>query len=100
MEKLTSRQRQYLKGLGHGLKPYVQVGKEGIADNVLESISKALDDHELVKVGLLDSAGLDRKSAAQEMADALNAELVQVVGLKILLFRRNPEDPRVKLPEA
>ncbi|MFP4014014.1 MAG: ribosome assembly RNA-binding protein YhbY [Chitinispirillaceae bacterium] len=100
MKNLTPGQRKYLKGLGHGLKPCVQVGKEGITENVIESISKALNDHELIKVGLLETAGLDRKDAGQEIADALDAHLVQVLGLKILLFRRNAKKPKIILPEA
>lgn len=100
MKNLTPSQRKHLKGLGHGLKPCVQVGKEGITEKVLGSIAKALNDHELIKIGLLETAGLDRKDAAQDIANALNAELVQVLGFKILLFRRNPDEPKISLPEA
>ncbi len=98
MKKLTPRQRQFLKGLGHSLNPYVQVGKDGLTENVLKSISKSLEDHELIKVGLLETAGLNRKEAAQEIADALNAEVVQVVGFKMLIYRPNPEKQKIVLP--
>lgn len=97
--KLKSKQRQYLKGLGHSLKPVIQVGKDGLSAAVLSSISKALDDHELIKVNVLETADLDRKEASQQISSTLNAEVVQTLGRKILLFRRHQEKPKIQLPD-
>lgn len=96
--KLKSKQRQYLKGLGHSLKPVIQVGKDGLSGPVLSSISKALDDHELIKINILETADIDRKKAPQLLTAALNTEIVQTLGRKILLFRRNKEKPKIQLP--
>lgn len=98
--KLIAKQRQFLKGLGHSLKPVIQVGKDGLSESVLSSISKALDDHELIKINVLKTADLDRKIAPQLLASAVNAEVVQTLGRKILLFRRNKKKPKIQLPDT
>ncbi|NLT49883.1 MAG: ribosome assembly RNA-binding protein YhbY [Ignavibacteria bacterium] len=95
---ITSKQKQYLKGLGHGIKPVIQVGKEGISENVLSSISKALDDHELIKVTILENSDLDRKEASQIISENTDSELVQVLGRKFLLYKKNKENPKITLP--
>ncbi|HLV30071.1 MAG TPA: ribosome assembly RNA-binding protein YhbY [Chitinispirillaceae bacterium] len=95
---ITSKQKQYLKGLGHGIKPVIQVGKEGISEKVLSSISKALDDHELIKVTILENSDLDRKEASQIISENTNSELVQVLGRKFLLYKKNKENPKITLP--
>jgi RNA-binding protein len=96
--KLKSKQRQFLKGLGHSLKPVIQVGKDSLSEPVLSSISKALDDHELIKINILETANLDRKEASGLLSSALDAEVVQILGRKILLFRRNKEKPKIQFP--
>jgi len=95
---LSTRQRQYLKGLGHSLKPVIHIGKEGMTEQVIASASKALEDHELIKVALLETAGLEKKEAAAQIAQALHADLVQLLGFKILLYRARKEKPTIKLP--
>ncbi|NLE01677.1 MAG: ribosome assembly RNA-binding protein YhbY [Fibrobacter sp.] len=96
---LTTKQRQYLKGLGHSLKPVIQVGKEGLTDRVIASISKALLDHELIKINILETALLERNEAAEEISTELKAEIVQILGRKVLLYRKNPEKAKIQLPE-
>ena len=85
---LTTKQRQYLKGLGHPLKPVIQVGKEGLTDRVIASISKALLDHELIKINILETALLERNEAAEEISTELKAEIVQILGRK----KRRPQN--------
>ncbi|HEX3019857.1 MAG TPA: ribosome assembly RNA-binding protein YhbY [Chitinispirillaceae bacterium] len=89
--ELNSKQRQYLKGLGHSLKPVIQVGKDGLSEQVLASISKALDDHELIKINILETADLSREEASEQISSALKAAIVQTLGRKILLFRKNEQ---------
>ena len=98
MGTLTPKQKQFLKGQGHSLSSVIQVGKVGLTDNVLKSISKTLDDHELIKVTLLETANLDRNEASEKISSELKAEVVQVIGFKILLYRKNPEKPKIVLP--
>jgi RNA-binding protein len=96
---LTSKQRSYLKGLGHGSKPPLfQVGKEGLSDAVVASIDRALTDHELIKVQFLEKTDIDRKQYARTLEERCGAHLVQLVGFRALLYRPNPENPRIVLP--
>lgn len=96
--ELKPKQRQYLKGLGHSLKSVIQVGKEGLTDKVIASISKALDDHELIKINVLETADLAREEASEKMSTALKAEVVQTLGRKILLYRKNIKEPKIQIP--
>jgi len=95
---LTPKQRQFLKGKGHSLKPVIIIGKDRISKCVIDSIAKALDDHELIKVGLLETAELDRQETAELLSSELKADVVQVIGFKILLYKRRQKDPKIVLP--
>ena len=70
----------------------VQIGKNGLTDSVIEQISTSLDDHELVKVGVLKTADITAKGIIAEVAEALGAEPVQAIGNKIVLYRRSKKD--------
>ena len=76
----TSKQRANLKSLAATLKPIAQVGKEGISDNLIQSLSQALEAHELIKINLLPASGEDGENLAANLADLLNAEVVAVIG--------------------
>jgi RNA-binding protein len=99
MNTLTPRQRQYLKGLAHALKPLLQVGKEGVTDALLLSITQALSHRELLKVKVLDAAPESpRESAGQIVSRLESTEVVQVIGKTVVLYRPHPETPEIKLP--
>jgi RNA-binding protein len=87
---LTGKQRRFLRGLGHHLDPVVQVGKEGISEGLVAALDAALLEHELVKVRLGDAVGDDRRTVAAGLADASGAELAQVLGRTLLLYRARP----------
>lgn len=102
---LPSRARTYLKSLAHPLEPVVQVGTQGITDGLCEAIAIALDDHELIKVRLGQSFTGDRFEAADQVAAATGARVVQVIGRIIVLYRARPrakqeasKRPRIALP--
>lgn len=95
---LTGKQRRHLRGLGHELKPIVQVGRGGIDDGVVAAIDRALTDHELVKIKLGEAAELDRHDAAEAIAQRTGSEVAQVLGNTLLLYRADPEDPVIVLP--
>jgi RNA-binding protein len=95
---LTGKQRRYLRGLGHDLKPIVQVGKDGIDTGLVAAVEQALDDHELVKIKVGEAAHLDRHDAAEAIALKTHSEVAQVLGNTVLLYRAHPEDPAIVLP--
>jgi len=96
---LTGKQRRHLRALAHDMKPIVQVGKGGIDGGLIGAVDQALTDHELVKVKVGESAGLDRHEAAENLATATKSEIAQVLGNIVLLYRPDPEDPQIKLPK-
>jgi RNA-binding protein len=102
MSSLRPAQRQYLKGLAHGISPIVQIGAAGVTEGVREAISIALEDHELIKVRVGKSIEDDRKELGRDLAASLDAELCQVIGRVLVLFRqaRNPDKRKIKLPKA
>ena len=93
---LTGAQRRHLRGLAHPLKPIVFVGEGGLSDAVLRALDEALDQHELVKVRLRQPP--DKKAAAEELARRSGAALCGVVGHTVVLYRPDPEAPRIALP--
>jgi RNA-binding protein len=97
---LTGKQRRHLRALGHDLKPIVQVGKDGIDDGLIAALDQALADHELVKIKIGDAAGLDRNEAAGALALRTRSEVAQVLGYTVLLYRPDPEDPKIVLPKT
>jgi RNA-binding protein len=95
---LTGKQRRYLRGLGHDLKPIVQIGKGGIDDGLVAAVEQALGDHELVKIKVGEAAALDRHDAAETIARQTHSEVAQVLGNTVLLYRADPDDPAIVLP--
>src|SRR4051812_41362797 len=77
---LTSRQRSQLRKLGHHLDPVVHVGKEGASDGLCAALGRALEQHELLKLKLTESAPGDRHELAADLAAGCGAALVQVLG--------------------
>lgn len=101
MSSLTSRQRAHIRKLAHPLKPVVRIGAEGLTPAVLSSIEEAFNTREILKVKLLEAAPIDVRGAAQSVADGIaGAEVAQTVGRTIVLYRRHPERPEVRLPKA
>jgi RNA-binding protein len=94
---LTGKQRRALRAMGHHLVAVVQVGHAGITPGVLAALEQALWDHELVKVKVASEAPGDRKAVAAELAEATGAELAQVLGRTLLLYKPNPDEPRIEL---
>ena len=98
MSALTGRQRRYLRGLGHGLDPVVQVGKGGVTTSVIQAADDALLAHELIKVRRGSECPEDREQVGEALAAATGAEVVQTLGRTLLLYRAHPEEPRIRVP--
>lgn len=99
MELLGGRQRRHLQALGHDLKPVVSVGRQGLTEPVLRSVAEAYHTCELVKARLERTCALDRQEAGRQLAEATGSHLVQVLGRTILLYRADPENPQIQLPD-
>lgn len=85
----TSKQRSRLKSLAANIEPCAQMGKDGASENFLTCVSQALEARELIKINLLESGTDEPKKTAQEIADAVGAEVVIVMGRKAVLYRRS-----------
>lgn len=86
---MTSKQRSNLKSIAANLSPIAQLGKGGVGENMVKSLSDALEAHELIKINVLTNAEEDAKTFGADLAAALNAECVAVIGRKIILYRRS-----------
>jgi RNA-binding protein len=90
----SSPLRKRLRAAGHHLSAVVQVGKEGVTAAVVEQLGRALHDHELVKVKIGAESPEDRFEAAERLAGGAGAQLAQILGRTVLVYRRHPERPR------
>jgi len=94
---LNSKQKKYLRGLGHGLNPVVMVGDKGLNEAVMTEIEMALEHHELIKVRLRSDRE-QRRSWVDQIARETRAELVHSIGQVACYFRANPERQVIELP--
>jgi RNA-binding protein len=88
---LTSKERAELRGEAHHLSASVHVGQHGLTDSVKQTLDDALRTTELVKIQLGKNADVDVKDAANALAAAMSADIVQVIGKTATLYRENPE---------
>ncbi|MDO8861523.1 ribosome assembly RNA-binding protein YhbY [Haliea sp. E1-2-M8] len=96
MSKKASLDQKQLRAIGHKLKPVVTVAGNGLSDNVLQEVQRALDDHELIKVKIAVGDREARSAAAAALCAETGATLVQSVGNIVLLLKRAKKpDPRL-----
>ena len=88
---LTGKERAALRAEAHHLRAMVHVGHQGLTEGVRGTLDDALRTHELVKVQMAKRADVSIKEAANALAAALGAEVVQVIGRTTTLYRENPE---------
>jgi RNA-binding protein len=94
---LAGFQRRFLRAQAHALRALVQVGDAGVTEGIARAVDAALRTHELIKVRLHGPP--DKHALAAALAERANAELCGVVGHTVILYRRNAEQPRIRLPE-
>ena len=88
---INSKQRAFLRGEANTLSPIFQLGKDGISDMQLTGIDEALRVRELIKLTVLESSPITAREAAGRICEALSAEPVQVIGRRLVVYRRNPD---------
>ena len=98
LSDLTGKQRRYLRGLGHGLEPVLQVGKGGVTAPIIAATEEALLAHELIKIRRGSECPADREEVGAALVDGTGAEVVQTLGRTLLLYRPHPETPKIQVP--
>ena len=94
---ITPKQRAELKGLANSLPAAFQIGKGGVNDQQIAQIDDYLRVHEIVKFSVLDNSLYSAREAAEEIAEKIGADVVQVIGSKAVLYKPNPKEPVIKL---
>ena len=94
---LSGRQIRQLRSLAHHLSPVVIVGKADVNDGVVEQANESLEAHELIKCSVLDTCAQTPREAAEDLAEALGAEVVQVIGRKFSIYRESKRDDIEKI---
>jgi RNA-binding protein len=98
--ELSERQRRYLRGLGHALKPVLLIGNAGVSPAVVAEAARALHDHELVKVKFRGAERESRDAGLTELASATQSILVQRIGHTGLYYKRRNDRPGIVIPDA
>ncbi len=96
---LSEHQKKHLRGLGDKLKPVVMIGDAGLSDSLFEEYERTIAHHELIKVKVRVGDRDARDSIIGDLCEKSGAELIQRIGNTALLFRANPEEPKVLLPK-
>ena len=86
--ELTSKQRAQLRGMASTLDTIIQVGKDGIGENLIAQVNSALEARELVKGRVLENSMLTAREAAEQLKIPTRSEVVQVIGSKFVLYRK------------
>lgn len=94
---LTSKQRAYLRGMAQKLDTIFQVGKGGVTENMCEQIANALEARELIKLRVLENSEYTAKEAANEIAENVGADVVQVIGTRFVLYRESVDHKKIDL---
>ncbi|MCW8092109.1 ribosome assembly RNA-binding protein YhbY [Alteromonas sp. ASW11-130] len=96
--KLSTKQKQFLKGLAHSLKPVVQLGANGLTEGVVAEIDNALSHHELIKVKVPSDDREEKALIMDAIVRETRANKLQVIGHTLVLYRPS-EDKKIQLPK-
>ncbi len=97
---LNSKQRAFLRSKANSEEPVLHLGKGGLSEPLLRQAEDALAARELIKGKVLETAPFSSREAAEQVAQAVCAEVVQVIGRTFVLYRRNQKEPKIQLPKA
>ena len=98
---MTSKQRSYLMKLASSIDPIFQIGKSSVTPELAAAVEEALEARELIKLHVLKNCFEDGRALVNQLAEATYAEVVQVIGKKIVLYReaRDPKKRKIVLPK-
>ena len=94
---LTSKQRAYLRGLATNEPTIMQVGKSGMSDNLIKTVSDALEARELIKMSVLENCSETPREMADALAAEVDADVVGVIGRKFILYRASEKNKRISV---
>lgn len=94
---LSGKQKSFLRGLAQTEPTLFQIGKDGLSDNLIQTVSNAFRTHELIKISVLKTAPGDLKELGFDLAMHTKSEMIQVIGRTIVLYKR-AKDPKIILP--
>ena len=94
---ITSKQRAYLRSLASTYDTIMQVGKGGVNENLVKTISDALEARELIKLRVLENSDYTPREAAEKIAAATNSEVITVIGTKFVLYRESTKNKKIFL---
>ena len=97
---LTSKQRAYLRSLAVNEDTILILGKSGSSAEIVKQADDALAARELIKGRVLETSPMSSREAAEVLAEATGADVVQVIGSRFVLYRRKDKDPKIILPKA
>ena len=95
--ELTSKRRAYLRKKAHDLDALVRIGKEGVTDNLIQSILDAIESRELIKVKILQNCEEEKMQIMEELSQCKEFEVVGIIGRTIILFKENKDKPVISL---
>lgn len=95
---LTGKQKRFLRSKAHHLHPIFQVGKGGVNLNMIRQINEALEARELIKISVLQNCEENRETVAAAIIESTGAELVQLIGKIIILYKKSKENKTIELP--
>ena len=94
---ITSKQRAYLRSLAQNLDTIFQIGKGGITEETCKQIANALEARELIKARVLDNSGYTAKEAANEIAEAIDCDVVSCVGTRFVLYKESTKKKKIEI---
>ena len=96
---MTTKQRARLRSMANTIEPVLQIGRDGINDNLLKQAYDALEARELIKVTVQRNAPMFAREACGELCEKVHAEPVQVIGNRFVIYRKSSRDPKIDLSE-
>lgn len=94
---LTSKQRAQLRSLASNEDVIMQVGKSGVTEAMVKTVSDALEARELIKMRVLENSGEEVRDVAEQLAAATEAEVVAVIGKCLILYRESVNKKKIEL---
>lgn len=94
---INSKQRAYLKGLANKINPSLQIGKEGLTENILKELEVQLEHKELVKISVLENSPVFVDEIVEEVLEKTQGEFVQKIGSKLVIYKESKDHKKIEL---